>query len=148
MCRSAAGRAAPSFVIAVAVPVAALVGFLAWELLRVTPHQESEEIVRQFARSAAAEVGRFRRTARAMSRPTSGPTAAPQAIGTPAAEAVGRLERQAEIARERLDLVEGIPPRTHDNRLGRIERRLRESKAAIAAAGRRKERAEQAVPAD
>jgi hypothetical protein len=128
---SSPGRAAPSFVIAVGGAIVGILGYLAWETLRVTPHQQSEEIVRQFARSVAGEVGRCRRAMRRLSQPASPPAGSTDDVDARAAEAMARIETEAEAARERIESLEGISLRTQDNRLGRIERRLSEGKAAI-----------------
>jgi FAD/FMN-containing dehydrogenase len=125
------GRTAPSFLIAVGGAVIGILGYLAWETLRVTPHQKSEEIVRRFARSVAAEVGQCRRAIRRMSRRAAGPAASAEDVDGLAADAIARIEAEAEAARERIESLEGIPLRTQDNRLERIERRLGEGKAAI-----------------
>jgi hypothetical protein len=131
---SSNGRSSPSFLFAIATVAVSVVGYAAWSFLRPSAEAASEEIVRQFARTAGREVSAFRREARAISgkrfSDEASRKAALAAIDERAEKAIRRVEQQGDQAREDLAGLD-IAIRTQRNRHQRIETREAEAKEMV-----------------
>ena len=127
MKKSERGAASRSFVIGVGAVIAAVVGYLAWSVLRPDPYALSERIVRDARREMAAEVRNFQREVDPLAREARREK---RDISAQVEQLVAAAER--EIA----DVVDGardqiaeldIALRTQSNRLNRIEDRAKEA---------------------
>ena len=129
------GKNSPSFVIAVAVTIVAVVGYAAWQRWRPNPVRQSDRIVREFARDSRDLVRSYRRALRAMQRDLgSEPGDAARieaAIETQTDVAIEALEGLAEDTEARLDEMDGISLRTLRNRVGRVRKRREEARTMI-----------------
>ena len=126
--KSMSGRSSPSFIVAVFAAVVAVVLFFGWDTFFPRPALRSERMVRAFASQVADEVGAFRKKLR---RAELGGA---RAIDVELESRIERLDTLAEQALDGLDGLGGIPLRTLDNRIGRVEKRLFEAKTSLRAA--------------
>jgi hypothetical protein len=131
------GKTAPSFIASIAVVALLIAGYLAWNLLRPSGVARSEQVVREFGRDAASEIGPLRRALREqVERYTADPSTAAEvraAIDELAAEAKANIEQLAGAAREEIEMMEGIGLRTQENRLNRVRDRKADAESKIGA---------------
>lgn len=134
--QASSGRTSPSFIVAVAVVLLAVGGYVAWQMRSGGSHGASDEIVRDFVSAVGRDTAEYRRSlgaAVALERPTAESLQAAIAkVDAAAADVSAKVEAQAETTRGRLEALEDLPVRTLRNRLARIDKRLQESKDFIA----------------
>ncbi|HYD46985.1 MAG TPA: hypothetical protein VEB21_01490 [Terriglobales bacterium] len=125
----------PSFVVAITLLVAGAAGVVVWQLWRPNDVAASEQVVRELAAGIAKQVGPFRRQLRRITNaPAISPDESAQAVRKVdelAADAIDRIEQLEEEASAQIEAMSGISLKTQDNRLGRIEDRVREGIGAI-----------------
>jgi hypothetical protein len=130
-----AGKTAPSFIATIAILVLLAVGYVAWTILSPNPIAQSEMVVRDFSKAAAAELGPLRRALRdEVARYKGDPAtlaSVRNAIDDRAASVRETIETLADEARDRIDLIDGIGLQTQDNRLQRIQSRKADAQARI-----------------
>lgn len=129
------GRSSPSFRIAVAALVLAVVGYAAWLYFRPNPYAVSERIVRDFVARASGDVRDFRRDLRSLLSKAKQRELKPDAIRAEIDEIVDSANRRIDehydkTIDELLDLE--IRLRTQRNRRNRIATRAEEAKELIA----------------
>jgi hypothetical protein len=126
-------RTSPSFLIAVAVIVFAVVAYFGWEFVAPNPSGESELIVRNLSSAIAAEMGPFRRALREVERAArDSPEKRREAIEQidDMAEDLGdRIVDLADAATTDIEMVRGISLSTQENRLARVRRLSLEGRA-------------------
>lgn len=124
----------PSFVIAIAVVVFAVVGYFGWQYLAPNPAGESELIVRDLSSAIAAEVGPFRRELRSVqraARASADRQEALQKLDDLAQDVGDRIVDLADEATTRIEMVRGISLSTMENRLARVRRLSLEGRARV-----------------
>lgn len=129
------GKTAPSFIATVGAIVLLVAGYLLWDIYRPNPVARSEQVVREFARAAAAEVGPLRRALREqIRRYEADPDTLEdvrEAIEELAQTAREKLDELADAAYDEIDMMDGISMRTQDNRLSRLRQRKAEAESRI-----------------
>jgi len=128
-------ESSPSFLIAVALVVLTVTGYVAWRVFRPNQVKQSDRIARGFARDAARLVGAYRRSLLDVTRTSGGHPAdtakAEAEIEGRTEETLRTLRKSADAAQARLDEMEGISLRTLRNRLDRIRTRLEEATTMV-----------------
>jgi uncharacterized membrane protein YccC len=131
-------RSSPSFQIAVAGLLLAVVGYALWSYFRPNPYAVSEQMVRDFIGRASTDVRDFRRDLQALvSRAKQKELEADALIAEIdqlVASASQRVDQHYDEAIDRLLDLE-IRLRTQRNRRGRIATRANEAKELIADLG-------------
>lgn len=122
------GKASRSFVIAVAIAILGIGGYIAWTYLRPDPYNVSERIARDARRGVAAEVREFQRDIDALEH--EGPNSKkniPAEIDKHLAAALQGIDDVVAEARDRLADLD-IAVRTQRNRMDRIDSRADEAR--------------------
>jgi vacuolar-type H+-ATPase subunit H len=125
------GRASGSFLIAIAVAVLAVGGYLAWTFLRPDPYALSERVVRDARRALAYEVREFQRGLDDVVRDAkrqNGDVGA--AVDKASDKARQDLDDVVSEAREKLGEID-VELRTQRNRMDRIETRAQEAREMV-----------------
>jgi hypothetical protein len=95
----------------------------------------SDQVVREFAKTAAREVGAYRRALRPIAeeaeKDSGAIAAALTAIDARAAEAIKKIQQHTKTARDQIDDMHDLSLRTQDNRLNRILAQAREAEQSI-----------------
>jgi hypothetical protein len=129
------GRSSPSFQIAVAAAVLAVVGYGAWLYFRPNPYAVSERIVRDFVGRASGDVRDFRRDLRSLLAKAKQRGLKPDALAAEidqlVASASQRVDEHYDKAIDELLDLE-IRLRTQRNRRSRMATRAEEAKELIA----------------
>ena len=124
------GNNSPSFVIAVAVAVFAVVGYAAWSYFRPGPYAVSEHIVRDFVATMSGEVREFRGDLRRLkNKGKRGPEEAEAAIAeidVLVEETTESIDQRLEEAYDELHELD-IRLRTQRNRRKRLNQRATEA---------------------
>ncbi len=131
MLRSQKGKTSPSFLVAVILVVAAVVGVVGWRYLKPNPFKQSEAVVRESGRNFRTQLGDFEQELNALLKKP----------GLDAAQRIEAIEKQAETAKAAIDryVDEGraqladleIPLKTHQNRADRLGQKADEAKSMI-----------------
>lgn len=127
-------RSSPSFFIAIAVVMLALLAYGMWAYLRPSAHAASEQVVRELARTLGREVSAFRREMRSLADQklpdAKARSAAVASVDERTEKALERVEKHADAARDELSDWD-IPIRTQRNRNDRLGTREDEAKELI-----------------
>lgn len=95
----------------------------------------SDQVVREFAKTAAREVGEYRQVLRPITEEVErGSGAIPTAltaIDARAAEAIKTIQQHTKSARDRIDDMHDLSLRTQDNRINRILAQARQAERSI-----------------
>ena len=116
--------------IAVAIAIVGVVGYVAWAFLRPDPYTVSERIARDARRAVAAEVREFQRDVDGLARGASQGKNVAADVDKHMAAALQGIDDVVADARDRLADLD-IAIRTQRNRLDRIEGRADEAREMV-----------------
>jgi len=128
-------RNSPSFLIAVFLVIAAVVGFVGWQFLKPNPIGQSDVVVRRLSAAIAEQMGPFRAAVREIQRSDRDTPEMRQAardrIDELARAVNDQIEDLSDAAITEIESISGIGLRTQENRLSRIRRLSLEGRARV-----------------
>jgi len=124
------GKVSRSFVVAVAIAIVAVAGYVAWTYLRHDPYTVSERIARDARRGVAAEVREFQHDIDTLTHAPQGKKDVNAEVDKHLAAALQGIDDVVAEARDRLADLD-IAVRTQRNRMDRIDGRADEAREML-----------------